>query len=171
MPALRAVLDTNVLPSGMAYPASISGRLITAWTHGALQVVLSEYILTVHAGASWGEHSPCRTRTRVDREIQDPSMVPPYAVRPSRRRPDVADWRHNQRRRRAFVRGVPLPRRVTPIGATHPWFRRLSDGFQSQHKHKCDVRLGPMACIVACHTPFGVSRSETWPPLTSPIPI
>jgi putative PIN family toxin of toxin-antitoxin system len=45
MPALRAVLDTNVLLSGIAYPASVPGRLITAWKHGALQVVLSEYIL------------------------------------------------------------------------------------------------------------------------------
>ena len=45
MPALRAVLDTNVLLSGIAYPASVPGRLITAWKHGALEVVLSEYIL------------------------------------------------------------------------------------------------------------------------------
>ncbi len=45
MPALRAVLDTNVLLSGIAYPASVPGKLVTAWKHGALDVVLSAYIL------------------------------------------------------------------------------------------------------------------------------
>lgn len=45
MPALRAVLDTNVLLSGIACPASVPGRLIAAWRHGALDVVLSAYIL------------------------------------------------------------------------------------------------------------------------------
>lgn len=45
MPALRAVLDTNVLLSGIAYPASVPGKLIAAWRHGALEVVLSSYIL------------------------------------------------------------------------------------------------------------------------------
>ena len=45
MPALRAVLDTNVLLSGIAYPASVPGKLMAAWKHGALDVVLSDYIL------------------------------------------------------------------------------------------------------------------------------
>lgn len=45
MPALRAVLDTNVLLSGIAYPGSIPGKLVAAWRHGALEVVLSDYIL------------------------------------------------------------------------------------------------------------------------------
>jgi len=45
VPALRAVLDTNVLLSGIAYPASVPGKLIAAWRHGALDVVLSDYIL------------------------------------------------------------------------------------------------------------------------------
>lgn len=45
MPALRAVLDTNVLLSGIAYPTSVPGKLIAAWRHGALDVVLSAYIL------------------------------------------------------------------------------------------------------------------------------
>jgi putative PIN family toxin of toxin-antitoxin system len=42
---LRVVLDTNVLLSGIAYPASVPGRLIGAWRHGALEVVLSTFIL------------------------------------------------------------------------------------------------------------------------------
>ncbi|MDD1650200.1 MAG: putative toxin-antitoxin system toxin component, PIN family [Methylococcaceae bacterium] len=45
MPALGTVLDTNVLLSGIAYPTSVPGKLIAAWKHGALDVVLSEYIL------------------------------------------------------------------------------------------------------------------------------
>jgi putative PIN family toxin of toxin-antitoxin system len=43
--ALRAVLDTNVLLSGIAYPGSVPGKLIAAWRHGALDIVLSTYIL------------------------------------------------------------------------------------------------------------------------------
>jgi len=45
MPGLRVVLDTNVLVSGLAYPASIPGRIINAWRQGVLDVVLSHYIL------------------------------------------------------------------------------------------------------------------------------
>lgn len=42
MPTLRVVLDTNVLVSGTAYPASIAGRILGAWRQGA--VVLSNCI-------------------------------------------------------------------------------------------------------------------------------
>lgn len=45
MPSLGVVLDTNVLLSGLAYPGSIPGRLMAAWRHGALDVVLSDPIL------------------------------------------------------------------------------------------------------------------------------
>jgi putative PIN family toxin of toxin-antitoxin system len=45
MPALRVVLDTNVLVSGLAYPDSIPGRIVGAWRHGSLDVVLSHHIL------------------------------------------------------------------------------------------------------------------------------
>jgi uncharacterized protein len=45
MPGLRVVLDTNALISGLAYPGSISGRIVSAWRRGALKVVLSRYIL------------------------------------------------------------------------------------------------------------------------------
>lgn len=45
MPALRVVLDTNVLLSGIAYPASVPGKVLAAWRHGALDVVLSNFIL------------------------------------------------------------------------------------------------------------------------------
>ena len=45
MPGLRVVLDTNVLVSGLAYPASVPGRIVSAWRQGGLEVVLSHYIL------------------------------------------------------------------------------------------------------------------------------
>jgi len=45
MAALRVVLDTNVLVSGLAYPASVPGRIVGAWQRSGLDVVLSKYIL------------------------------------------------------------------------------------------------------------------------------
>lgn len=45
MPTLRVVLDTNVLLSGIAYPASVPGKIISAWRHGSVDVLLSRFIL------------------------------------------------------------------------------------------------------------------------------
>lgn len=45
MATLRLVLDTNVLLSGIAYPASVPGRILAAWRHGSIEVILSAYIL------------------------------------------------------------------------------------------------------------------------------
>lgn len=45
MANLRVVLDTNVLVSGLAYPASIPGRVVGLWRQGSLDVVLSRFIL------------------------------------------------------------------------------------------------------------------------------
>lgn len=45
MPTLRVVLDTNVLLSGIAYPASVPGKIMAAWRHGSVEVLLSHYIL------------------------------------------------------------------------------------------------------------------------------
>jgi putative PIN family toxin of toxin-antitoxin system len=45
MTVLRAVLDTSVLVSGLAYPSGNPGRILAAWRQGGLQVVLSRYIL------------------------------------------------------------------------------------------------------------------------------
>jgi putative PIN family toxin of toxin-antitoxin system len=45
MAGLRIVLDTNVLVSGLAYPGSTPGRILAAWRGGAIDVVLSRYIL------------------------------------------------------------------------------------------------------------------------------
>ena len=45
MAALRVVLDTNVLLSGIAYPTSVPGKILAAWRHGSIEVMLSAYIL------------------------------------------------------------------------------------------------------------------------------
>jgi putative PIN family toxin of toxin-antitoxin system len=45
VPTLRVVLDTNVLMSGLAHPGSIPGQIVAAWRTGAIDVVLSRYIL------------------------------------------------------------------------------------------------------------------------------
>jgi uncharacterized protein len=45
MAGLRVVLDTNVLGSGLAYPGSMPGRIVSLWRQGGLDVVLSRYIL------------------------------------------------------------------------------------------------------------------------------
>jgi len=45
MALLRIILDTNVLISGIAYPASVPGKIMAAWRHGSLDVSLSTYIL------------------------------------------------------------------------------------------------------------------------------
>ncbi len=45
MAKVRVVLDTNVLVSGLAYPTSIPGRIVSVWRQGGLHVVLSRYIL------------------------------------------------------------------------------------------------------------------------------
>jgi putative PIN family toxin of toxin-antitoxin system len=45
MPQICIVLDTNVLLSGIAYPSSIPGKIVSAWRGGSLEVILSQYIL------------------------------------------------------------------------------------------------------------------------------
>lgn len=45
MAAPRIVLDTNVLLSGLAYPSSVRGRIVAAWRQGAIDLVLSRFIL------------------------------------------------------------------------------------------------------------------------------
>ena len=42
---MRVVIDTNVVLSGVAYPASVPGRVIQLWQSGALEAVVSEFLL------------------------------------------------------------------------------------------------------------------------------
>ncbi|MFN7784513.1 MAG: putative toxin-antitoxin system toxin component, PIN family [Lysobacterales bacterium] len=46
MATLRVVLDTTVLLSGIAYPASVPGKILAAWRHGSIEVLLSDDILS-----------------------------------------------------------------------------------------------------------------------------
>jgi predicted nucleic acid-binding protein len=39
------VLDNNVLLSGIACPASVPGKILAAWRHGSVDVLLSAYLL------------------------------------------------------------------------------------------------------------------------------
>jgi predicted nucleic acid-binding protein len=54
------VLDTNVLVSGIGYPSSVPGRILGAWRRGAIEVVLSRYILQELA----------RVLPRINRRVQ-----------------------------------------------------------------------------------------------------
>jgi len=42
---IRVVLDMNVLLSGIAYPGSIPGRIVSAWSLGSIEVILSNFII------------------------------------------------------------------------------------------------------------------------------
>ncbi|AFS52570.1 putative toxin-antitoxin system toxin component, PIN family [Leptospirillum ferriphilum] len=45
MSTLRVILDTNVLVSGIAYPASVPGKILSFWKQGSLDILTSDYIL------------------------------------------------------------------------------------------------------------------------------
>lgn len=45
MATLRVVLDTNVLLSGIAYPTSVPGKILSAWRLGSVEVLLCSHIL------------------------------------------------------------------------------------------------------------------------------
>jgi len=45
MATLKVVLDTNVILSGLAYPGSAPGKIMQAWRTGAIDVLLSDFIL------------------------------------------------------------------------------------------------------------------------------
>ena len=42
---LRVVLDTNVLLSGIAFPGSVPGKIMSAWRMGSIEVILSDFII------------------------------------------------------------------------------------------------------------------------------
>lgn len=87
---LRVVLDTNVLVSGLAYPASVPGRIVNAWQSGGLGVVLSKHILDemvrVHPRLSSNKRSSTEIRDLADSflflaEIVEPSSEIDSALR------------------------------------------------------------------------------------------
>jgi putative PIN family toxin of toxin-antitoxin system len=82
MATLRVVLDTNVLLSGIAYPASIPGKIVAAWRHGSVEVILSSFILDEHRrvlprltsrhGLTTGETSDLVDILSIQTELIDP---------------------------------------------------------------------------------------------------
>lgn len=93
--ALRVVLDTNVLLSGIAYPTSLPGKIMQAWRVGSVEVVLSIYILdelrrvlprlAARHGLSAGEIEDLVDILSLQAEVLEPLPVADPALR------DVAD--------------------------------------------------------------------------------
>ena len=81
MAGLRVVLDTNVLVSGLAYPNSIPGRILNAWQHGAIGVVLSRYILDEVARVLPKLKRIALTRAEI-RDLADSLMLMAETVEP-----------------------------------------------------------------------------------------
>ena len=92
MATLRVVLDTNVLLSGIAYPASIPGKIMAAWCHGSVEVILSSFILdevrrvlprlTSRHGLTTGEMNDLVDILSIQTELIDPLQT---------REPDLRD--------------------------------------------------------------------------------
>ena len=92
MARLRVVLDTNVLVSGLAYPESVPGRILSAWQQGGLDVVLSRHILDevvrVLPRLSRIKMSPAEIRDLSDSfmflaDIVEPTVEPDETLRDS----------------------------------------------------------------------------------------
>lgn len=90
---LRIVLDTNVLLSGLAYPTSIPGRILAAWRHGSVEVLLSSFILNelrrvlprlAHRhGLSEAEMDDLIDILAIQAELVDPVLVVEHDLRDS----------------------------------------------------------------------------------------
>jgi len=88
---LRLVLDTNALLSGIAYPGSLPGKVITAWRHGSVEIVLSTFILeelrrvlprlVARHGLTHGEIDDLIDTLSIHAEIFEPEPVDATALR------------------------------------------------------------------------------------------
>lgn len=97
MATLRVVLDTNVLLSGIAYPASVPGKILAAWRHGSVDVVLSAYIidelrrvlsrLTHRHGLTCGEIDDLADALSIQAELIEPLPGNEPALRDANDRP------------------------------------------------------------------------------------
>lgn len=89
--ALRVVLDTNVLLSGIAYPGSLPGKILSAWRHGSVELVLSSFILeelrrvlprlSARHGLSAPEIDDLVDILSIQAEVVEPEKVAPALVR------------------------------------------------------------------------------------------
>lgn len=97
MASIQAVIDTNVINSGLAYPNSIPGKIIQAWRSGAMEVYLSEYILDeIQRVLPRLQHRHGMSEAEIDdlvdilallAEVIEPAALPLDAVRDSKDTP------------------------------------------------------------------------------------
>jgi putative PIN family toxin of toxin-antitoxin system len=97
--ALRVVLDTNVLLSGLAYPGSLPGRIVAAWRHGSVDVVLSTFILdelrrvlprlSARHGLSSCEIDDLVDILSIQAELVEPDAVSDDALRDDNDQPEL----------------------------------------------------------------------------------
>ena len=117
MSSLRVVLDTNVLVSGLAYPGSVPGRIVSTWRDGGLDVVLSRDILDeltrVLPRLERIHMTPAEIRDLVDSLMFIADVVEPDGV-PDAKLRDPA----------------PLPRRA-PAGPAFGWVSCLNPAYDS----------------------------------------
>jgi putative PIN family toxin of toxin-antitoxin system len=88
---LRVVLDTNVLLSGIGFPGSVPGKIVAAWRHGSVDVLLSQFILdelrrvlpklSSRHGMSLGEIDDLIDILSIQAEVIDPLLVDEGALR------------------------------------------------------------------------------------------
>jgi putative PIN family toxin of toxin-antitoxin system len=88
MAGVRVVLDTNVLVSGLAYPAGIPGRILGAWRRGGISVVLSRYILDETVRVLPRLASNRRTAAEI-RDLVESFMFSAEVVEPSSERDET----------------------------------------------------------------------------------
>ncbi|MGK2951068.1 MAG: PIN domain-containing protein [Thiobacillus sp.] len=85
------MLDTNVLLSGIAYPGSLPGKIITPWRHGSVEVVLPTFIieelrrvlprLAARHGLSASEIDDLVDILSIQAEPLEPALVEDAALR------------------------------------------------------------------------------------------
>jgi len=97
MSTLRVVLDTNVLLSGIAYPASVPGKIMAAWRHGSIDVFLCDFIVEelrrvlprlVHRhGLTASEIDDLVDCLSIQAELVEPAADPEQALRDTNDQP------------------------------------------------------------------------------------
>jgi len=94
MASLRVVLDTNVIVSGLTYPASIPGRIMAVWREGGLEVTISHYIVDevrrVLPRMSHIRRTPTEIQELIDTLMLRSDVVEPEALEDTELR-DPAD--------------------------------------------------------------------------------
>lgn len=83
--AMRLVIDTHVIVAGLAYPSGPPGRIVAAWRSGALNAVLSPWILTecervLPRLGAYTRMPPADIRNLIEKLAIDTEIVNPDAT-------------------------------------------------------------------------------------------